>query len=363
MRSARSPRKLRTSRVIVVCVLVALVVARLCLPAVLKWYVNKTLSKIPGYYGHVEDIDVHLWRGAYEIVKLDLKKLDGHIPVPFFSVESADLSIQWKELLHGSLVGKIIMTDPQLNFVDSNDKKKSQTSIDSSWQDRVAELFPVDINYFEIRNGSIHFKNLDAAPPVDIYLSKIKLVARNLSNSRKSYSTLLATVDASGQPMDRGLFKCRLAFNPFNKQPTFDMDSTLSDLPLASLNSFLDYYGGLKAERGSVNFYTECAAKHGAFQGYLKPFLTEAHFASFGDKGLSFVEKLKGTLGNFLAWLFKNPKKDSVATKIEFGGRFDDVNVKTWHAIVEVFHHAFVKALPEKLDNSVMLRKLKTASK
>ncbi len=361
----RSPaqRRFRKTRLILIIIAIVLIVLRLFLPTILKWYVNKTLAKIPGYYGHVEDIEVHLWRGAYEIIKLDLRKVEGHIPIPFFSVDSADLSIQWKELFHGALVGKIILTAPQLNFVDSETKAESQTSIDASWQDRVTELFPLDINYLGIHNGSVHFRNLEAQPAVDIYLSKMELAAKNLTNSRDSYSKLLANVDATGRAMDQGQLKFRLAFNPFEKQPTFDLESTLTELPLATLNSFVSYYGGVTTEKGVANLYVECAAQKGAFQGYVKPFVTELHFKSFGKKGLTFGEKLKGGLANLLAWIFKNKEKESVATEVDFRGQFDNLHVGTWHAIGLAFHHAFVKALPESLDHSISLRNIKPTVK
>ncbi len=61
----------------------ALLVLRAFLPLLVKKYVNHTLAKIPGYRGHIEDIDLHLWRGAYEIQGLDILKIEGTSPVPF----------------------------------------------------------------------------------------------------------------------------------------------------------------------------------------------------------------------------------------------------------------------------------------
>lgn len=47
--------------------LVVLIGLRLALPYILLNYVNKQLTKIDGYTGHVDDIDVALYRGAYTI--------------------------------------------------------------------------------------------------------------------------------------------------------------------------------------------------------------------------------------------------------------------------------------------------------
>ena len=58
-----------------------------------------------------------------------------------------------------------------------------------------------------------------------------------------------------------------------------------------------------------------------------------------------------------------NEKKETDATKLEFNGRFDDVTVNVWHAVREAFHHAFVKAIPEKLENSIEFHRLKQSGK
>ncbi len=351
--------KLRKTWISLIVVLVLLFILRLFLPSILKWYVNRTLDKIPGYKGHIEDIDVHLWRGAYEIQGLDLRKIEGKVPVPFFHTDSADFSVQWREIFHGSLVGQIKMKNPELNFVAGPSKEQSQLSVDSSWQDRVEELFPLQINFLGVSNGAIHFKNPGARPPVDVYLGKIYLSAHNLTNSRKSYDRLLARVEAKGQPMDQGSFDFQLSFNPFEKQPAFDLNTTLTDLNLVSINSFVRHYGGVVADKGGISFYIEAAAKDGAFNGYVKPFIKDVKFKSLGAEDLKLTEKLKGWVANIIAWIFTNRKEDSISTKVEFAGKLDDPKVKTWAAVRAVFRHAFIQAISPQLDNTIRLDKVK----
>ncbi len=333
--------------------IILLVVARLCLSPFLKWYVNRTLDKIPGYYGKIENVRVHLWRGAYEIDELKLLKVKGQERVPFFSLRHADLSIQWRELFHGALVGKIILEKPDLNFIVAPSAEESQTSIDESWQDRVQELFPVDINYFHIENGSIHFQNLAANPPVDVYMTDFSATAENLSNSRKRYEKLMATLVAHGKVMQQGVFDFNVKFNPFETQPTFQLQAVINQLRLPAVNSFLKHYAGVEAKKGTINLYSEMAAKEGGFRGYAKPFMHDLEFASFPEKDLKFSEKVKGMFANFAAWLLKNPKKQSDASKIEFSGRFDAPKIRTWEAIKFAFHHAYVQALSPRLEHTI----------
>src|SRR5579863_2761389 len=84
-------------------IILLLVAARLAMPYAIKTYVNGQLGRLSDYSGRLEGIRVHLWRGAYEIRELNVAKKKGGAPVPFFSSASIDLSLQWRELFHGSV--------------------------------------------------------------------------------------------------------------------------------------------------------------------------------------------------------------------------------------------------------------------
>src|SRR6187401_1087517 len=92
---------------IAVILLVAALIVRAMLPIWVRDYVNRKLSEMEDYRGHVADVDIHLWRGAYTIHTVEIKKVTGHVPVPFFAAPAVDLSVEWKALFNGALVGEI----------------------------------------------------------------------------------------------------------------------------------------------------------------------------------------------------------------------------------------------------------------
>ena len=96
------PRKVLL--IILGSILVLLIAFRIALPYILLNLVNKELSHIPGYSGHVDDIDVALIRGAYKIKRIKLEKTGGKVPVPFFYADLVDLSLQWPSLFHQSVL-------------------------------------------------------------------------------------------------------------------------------------------------------------------------------------------------------------------------------------------------------------------
>lgn len=85
-------------------IIVLLIGFRLVLPYIVKNYVNKVLADIPGYYGHVEDIDLSLITGAYTIKQLYLNKVNADTEIPFLDFERTHISIEWSALFKGRIV-------------------------------------------------------------------------------------------------------------------------------------------------------------------------------------------------------------------------------------------------------------------
>jgi len=70
------------------------------------------------YYGHIEDIDISLYRGAYIIKNIYINKDDkvSEKQTKFFTSKDIDLSLEWGAISHGSFVGKLVFDSPELFF-------------------------------------------------------------------------------------------------------------------------------------------------------------------------------------------------------------------------------------------------------
>jgi hypothetical protein len=212
----------KTILIIGISLMVILVAFRIALPYIVLDYVNKTLDEIEGYQGHVADVDIALIRGAYTIKGIEIERTDGKVPVPFFSADVIDLSVEWSQLFKGSVVGEIEILRPQLNFVTGPEGQK-QTEPGENWQEQVEELFPLRINRFEIIDGEIHYRDFTSDPNVDIYLNNVNAVATNLTNSEKLSETMVAKLRAEGNAMDQGHFVMNLEYDPYADDPTFNL--------------------------------------------------------------------------------------------------------------------------------------------
>ena len=350
--------KTRKTLVIVLGSLLLLLIAiRIALPYILLKLVNKELQNIPGYTGHVEDIDVALIRGAYKIKEIKLEKTGGKIPVPFFSAPLIDLSIQWESLFHGRIVGEIEVDQPVLNFVKGPTEATSQTKIDSSWTDVVKKLMPLKLNKFEIVEGQIHYRDFHSKPTFDIFTKEVHILAENLSNAEKNKELLPSTITASADVYG-GRATASMKMDALAKTPTFDGNAKLEGLNLANLNNFIDAFAKFDIKSGEISIYTEAAAKNGRITGYTKPIIKHLKVVNWEkdkDKPLKIAYE---AVVEAVAWVFKNHNKEQLATKVEFEGNIKKPNIDIWELIGQVLKNAFIQALYPSLENSVSIGSL-----
>ncbi|MEO6305765.1 MAG: DUF748 domain-containing protein [Bacteroidia bacterium] len=354
---AEKPKKKKRWKIVLLSIVVILIVARLILPYVVLKYVNKTLGNIKEYYGHVEDIDIALIRGAYKINNIKLVKQDSvtHVKdtMTFFSAQEIDLSVEWKAIFKGKIVGEIYVENPVLNFIKGKHKNEDTKADTSDFKDVIKKLMPLTINHFQINNGQIHFKDPYSSPIVDVPMKNIHVEADNLSNANDSNKVLPSSIKATGD-LYGGKLKIDVKLNALEKKPTFDLNADISNVNMIDLNPFFKAYGKFEVEKGNFGLYTEFAAKDGAFKGYVKPLLKDLKIKHEGDAG----EILWSEVVSGVAWIFKNHSKDQVATKVPIEGRFDQPNTGLWTAISYVLKNAFVSALAPSVENTIDIGKV-----
>jgi len=259
--------------------------------------------------------------------------------------------------VHGALVGEIDMAEPRINFVTGPTKASAQTGANADWRDTVRQLFPLRIDRLSITDGQVHFADLGAKPPVDLYVSQIQGEADNLTNSEAVSKSLVATIHATGRPMDLGKAEVNVELDPYAEQPTFNLDFKMNAIELTKVNDFLRAYGKFDVESGTMDAYAEIAAKEGRFDGYVKPVLHDVKVMKLGeeikrdhDSPVHVAwEGLVGVAKNVLT----NQKHQQLASRIPISGSFSSPRVGAWPAIGSAISNAFVQALSNSLDNTI----------
>jgi hypothetical protein len=354
---AKKPFFKRKKVIVLLSILLLLIIFRLMLPWLVLRYVNKTLAEMDGYYGHVQDIDISLYRGAYQINDIYINKKDSASgkETDFFKAKNIDLSVEWGSLLHGSLVGELEFNQADLVFtkdkVELGDVKKDT----SDFRTVLKKFMPLKVNRFEINDSKLRFTDKGSKPKVDVALSKLHVLALNLRNSYDSSSLLPASVSAQAQAY-QGSLRLDMKLNPLAKAATFDLNAEVKNVNLASLNDFLKAYGKFDVNKGNFGLYTELATKNNRFTGYVKPIIKDLDVVGPEDRKDAFFQKIWETIVGGVGVIFKNQEKNQIATKIRLEGNFKDPDTNILDAIWEVLRNAFIQALMPSVDNQINIR-------
>jgi hypothetical protein len=344
-------RKLAITIAIIVVILVA---ARLALPGYVLRYVNNKLDELPNYGGRVEDVNIHLIRGAYTIKGMNIVKESANAPPePFVAAEKVDFSVDWSELFHGAIVGEIYFDRAKLNFIKAQTEEESQTSIDKSWTKVVQDLFPFKINRFVIRESKITYKEPEAKPPIDLAITNFTAVATNLTNSREIVTKLPSALKARGRTIGGGDIAVALKFNPLEDQPTFDLNFALTNVDMTSLNDFLEAYAKANVKRGTFDVIIEMYGEDGRFEGYVKPLMTDLDMLELKEDSKNPLKLAWQAILAGVVKIFKNHPEDQVATKIPVSGTIDKKGIDLWTTLGNVLRNAFVHAFSPTFDQTV----------
>lgn len=356
-------KKIRLTRKykIILGIVILLVIFRLILPYIILYYANKTLAEdVKGYYGHIDDIDLSIYRGAYTIKDFFLNKMDSvtNEQTEFIRSVSIDLSVEWSSLFHGMIAGELEFNYPRLIFTKDRtdlDKVKKDTT---DFRKLLKEFMPLKVNRFEVNNGALHYIDNTSKPKVDISLQNTHILALNLKNAIDKENELPSTVTANASAYE-GTLNYNMKLNALAARATFDMNAEIKNTNLILLNDFLKAYGKFDVNRGNFGLYTEIAAKDGKFRGYVKPVIKDLDVIGPEDRRDNIFTKIWESLVGGVGVIFRNQKEDQVATKVPIEGDFKNPDTDIIEAIWEVLKNAFIQALVPAVDNQININSVK----
>lgn len=334
---------------------ILLAIARVMAPSFLREYVNGVIDRSPLYDGEIGPIEIDLWRGAYTINDIRINKVTGNVPAPLFAARKLDLSIEWGALTEGSVVGRVVMDKPELNFVDSESESADQTGVGGPWLDMLQDLFPFRINSCEINEGSIHFRAIDKETPVDVYIDELEAMISNLTNIRDETTPLVSNVEATGMAMGHAKFEYEMKLNPFSYYPTFDLVVRLIGLNVTEVNDLSRAYGAFDFENGYFDLVIELDCTEGQLEGYVKPLFRDLTImrldpdASEGNILQVFWEALVGATTELL----ENQPKNQFATQIPVRGDLTRPQTELLTVLGNVLRNAFIRAYMPTIQGNV----------
>ncbi len=228
--------KAHSKRFIIIAIIVVVLISiRIALPFIAVYYANKSLANLKSLYGHIDDIDIALYRGAYQINNIYINKKDSAsgTQTEFFKSDVIDLSVEWSALFKGRIVGELVLERPDLIFTKDKAEPKDIEKDSSDLKVVFDGLMPLKLNRFEIIEGIIKYIDMSSKPPVDIQMDNTYVLAENLSSVVDS-ALLPSTVKASSNIYE-GTLEFNMKLNALKDKPTFDMNANLKNTQLPKL--------------------------------------------------------------------------------------------------------------------------------
>lgn len=333
-------------------ILFILIVMRIALEPIALHYVNKALANLEGYQGEVKDIDIALYRGAYKIKSLIIKKTEGDFPEPFVNVPEMDISIEWKAIWHGAIVSEIVMENPELIFA-KNTAGENQAGEDGNWLETLDALIPIKINRFEIKNGKIKYKDLSASPKVDIEISNLYGTATNLSTVLDEDKKLPSRIEVTANTSGNGDLALEMDLNMLKETPDFDLDLSAEHVELPFLNDFTEAYAHFTFKEGTLDVFSEIAMDNGQYKGYVKPIMRDVKVIDLDDQSTTFWRKAWEVIVGTTMKIFQNQKEEQFATEVPFSGNMTGSDVGILPTIGNVLKNAFIEAFDAQIDDKV----------
>lgn len=309
-----------------IVVVLILMVIRAALPAIALDRLNHFLDKkMKNYQGHIQDLDLSLYRGAYQLQGFEIRKRNSK-EEPLLSIKEMDLSLAWRSLVHKHLTIDVTVTEGKVRLIDSEDEEKKQFGTDESkdnWYDVFKKIIPIKIETLKMHNSEIEFNNFDLKSKVPFILSKMELEAKNLRSRR---SDELSPFKFTAKLQKHAPIEVTGNLDILKPFPEGEVDMELEKFDIASINSLLRAYIPIDITKGQVSIYGEMVSEKAEVKGYLKLFLKETDVIAPKQKykGIKhlFIE-VGAAIANFF---LKNPKTKDVAMKFPFTYKNGDID-------------------------------------
>lgn len=334
-------------------ILVALLIVRILLPSWVEDFVNRSIDELESYEGQIADVDLALWRGAYTIKGIAIHKADTSEDLPFFEAEQIDVSLEWKALLKGAVVGELHFVRPILRFVQ--DDEEPQLGDEGGWARALQSLVPIELNRVEVVDGMVSYRGRRELALPDLVVEKFHLLAQDITNEKSDERELPATIEASGSVMSGAELTVRGRFDLLAEEPAMDASLTCETIDLVELNELLRRKAAIDVKSGQLDVYSEWALMDSKLDGYLKLIAEDVEIFDLQEDAGNPLEIIWQGLAGILVQTTKNQSRDQFATKVPFKGDLENLDTGVMASIVSTLENAFVQAMQRDLDGTIKL--------
>jgi hypothetical protein len=339
---------------VIVALVVILAGARMVLLHYVTRHVNSVLAGVQGYTCTADDIDLYLYRGAFQLQDVYIYKTGAQREIPLLYAFAIDISVEWNALLDEALTSKVVFERVRLNFIEGD--KSDQYGTGVNWGSLLKELSPLKINKVEIIDSKFTYRDLNIKSHSEFALYNCQGVIENLCHIGDSTSALPSMANLTAAYSDKGILDIKLKFNAKKAVPDLDIDLKFENIDLNMLNGFFNTYAEKTIEQGELDLYTNLALLNGKVDGFIKFEATRLKIAPTREN-IAGTSDAWNSIGVYLA---DNQKKKPLAVRMPLAGTINDTQPATWATLWQFYSGSFLKAFEQRRQEGTI--KLKTVS-
>lgn len=334
-----------------------LVVIRLALPYVGLYTINWALANKMGTYdGRIQDFDLSLYRGAYQLQGLQIKKKNSDLP-PILAVKEIDLSIAWRTLLSGKIAADVQIDRMVVRLMDSDKKEKKQLGDDEPGaEDAAKAIIPVSVESVVVKNSAFYFTNNDLKIALPVQIESIYGKVEDLLTRARGLSESISPFELEGFAMGHSQIKIDGKVDALATPIRLDVNFSLVEFHPKSVNALLLSYLPLDLTSGEISLYGETAMSKGNVIGYINLFLKDVDVVAPDQKLLGVKHFFIEVISAAANWILKNKEK-VLAAHIPFSKTGEKFDVKYGEAFSSAIENR-KEPLKKGFDNSISLKNL-----
>ncbi|KAA1151020.1 DUF748 domain-containing protein [Pseudoalteromonas fuliginea] len=344
-----------------VVIVLLLITLRIAAPYAVQQYVNYQLKHTQGITGHIGDVDLFLYRGAYAIDDVEIYATNATTaPRPLLAVKTLDFSLAWSALLKGNLVTNMAFMRPEIVIHDKNPNAAEQNQRvkdETTWIGLANDLVLFSIDTLTIEQGKLSLVNATSQGENPTFISNINARIENITNAQNLSKTLVTTLNVEGALMGEAALRLNGKLDPFSKHANFDFNAEVQRFSVENLDTVFKVYTPFDIEAGGIDGAMELVAKDNNLNGYVKAGVQNLSVFSWrediekDDDGI-FTAIFEGSV-DLLGSILENDESKLVAARIPIEGQLDNTDVSTFQAVISVLKNAFFDAFKMKVDNII----------
>jgi hypothetical protein len=304
-------------------------------PIALKKANEVAATANPQFKGHIDDLDISLFRGAVvlEGVTAKLKKNGRR----FLTINDVAVDLDWGRLFKGQILFDVVVD--HFNVLFKKDITEAVDRLPKTEKKEITTKFKIaEIEVNDSRIVLLDYPGLEKDKYLQVQNIHGKVEDLTLrKNTKLAHYNFGATL--TGKEVIRLTGNLDTATDPVR----WDLNAKLKNFRLKSVNPELRKTLPLDYNKGSIDLYSEAKSTGGKIYGYVKPFLNDVDYIGNKDdfKGPKhFLFEVIGTTAN---WALENHKKETVATRVPFIYENGTFSVETGEAIEDAVKHGLLE--------------------